>query len=120
MIYILIFLLLMPCTASAWDTTDIVLESTWQVLHIIDWQQTLSIARNPNEWYELNPILGKHPSVGNVNTYMFCSAIGHGIVSHYIPKLLGKQSRNIWQATSILITFSAVANNYSIGIRFAL
>ena len=41
----------------------------------LDWLQTLSIARNPMLFSELNIILGKHPSVTRVCVY-FALCIG--------------------------------------------
>lgn len=35
----------------------------------LDWLQTLTIARNPAQWSEINVILGKHPSVSRVCWY---------------------------------------------------
>lgn len=39
------------------------------ILTVADWAQTRYIAKNPNDYRELNPILGSHPSVGKVNIY---------------------------------------------------
>ena len=37
-------------------------EWVWQSLHTIDMVQTIRIAKNPDKFRELNPLLGKHPS----------------------------------------------------------
>ena len=43
---------------------------------VLDWLQTLWIARNPNLTWEINIILGKHPSVSRVCLYFaICIAI---------------------------------------------
>lgn len=36
---------------------------------ILDWKQTLMIARNPDRFVELNPILGAHPTEDQVALY---------------------------------------------------
>lgn len=43
---------------------------------IVDWLQTLSIAREPDRFYEVNIVLGKHPSVARVSWYFaICIAL---------------------------------------------
>ena len=37
-------------------------------LILADWSQALRIAHNPCRWYERNPLLGRHPSEGRLNT----------------------------------------------------
>jgi hypothetical protein len=62
-VQILVFLL--PTNifaADEWSTQDKSLEATWQILHFIDWRQTRTIAKNPDKYREMNPILGEHPS----------------------------------------------------------
>ena len=39
------------------------------ILLVIDWAQTLMIARHPHRWREQNPILGPHPTVAQVHAY---------------------------------------------------
>lgn len=41
----------------------------------LDWLQTLSIARNPAQWAEINVILGKHPTVARVCWYFGVCAV---------------------------------------------
>lgn len=45
------------------------------VLLFIDWTQTMTIASNPEIWFELNPILGKHPSPTFVTRYFIAVAM---------------------------------------------
>lgn len=48
---------------------------------ILDWSQTRYIAKNPIRYRELNPILGEHPTVGEVNAYfIFCIVAGSAVV----------------------------------------
>ena len=34
-----------------------------------DWGQTRYISKHPNTYYELNPILGRHPQISQVDSY---------------------------------------------------
>jgi hypothetical protein len=36
---------------------------------VVDWLQTLCIAREPDRFYEVNVLLGKHPSAARVSWY---------------------------------------------------
>ena len=69
---IILMLLLAAGTAHAfdpWDTTDKAVGVAAATAFVIDWRQTQSIARDPQHWSELNPMLGQHPSVGAVNRH---------------------------------------------------
>lgn len=112
---ILIFLLPSLVYAGSWDKTDTILEVTWQGLHQIDWAQTRYIAKNPDKLYERNPIMGRHPSIGKVNTYMGISAIVHPIVSYILPK----PYKRYWQYISIGVSGGCVLHNTNVGIRMS-
>ena len=94
-------------------TGDSLREAGWQVLHIVDWGQTLDIARNPGLYHEINPVIGRHPSVGRVNLYMGLSAAGHLAVSWALPK----EYRVYWQWMTIGVTGGLVGHNFNIGLR---
>ena len=111
---LLILLLLLPVQADAdWDWKDTSLEATWIALHVLDWGQTLDIARNSGEWSETNVILGRHPSIGNVNLYMGAWVIAHPIISYIIPSNV----RPYWQLISIGVTGTCVARNFRLGLE---
>ena len=52
-------------------------ELLYLLLHGLDWAQTRTIAKNPNKYSEINPILGRHPSTGRVNNYFLATGLGH-------------------------------------------
>lgn len=113
-ILLLIFLTVCPTVGHAdWTVQDTMLEATWMVLHIIDWGQTLDIARNPHRFYEINPIMGRHPSVGKVNSYMLASAIIHPLISYHLPQ----PYRKYWQYVTISISGGLVIHNFNIGLK---
>ena len=58
-----------------------VIEGSALVALILDWKQTLKIARNPLLYSETNKILGKHPSVAEVNRY-FIAVIALQILAY--------------------------------------
>lgn len=111
--YIFILLLLFPLSTFAWDKTDTQREIVWQVMHIIDWGQTVDIAKNPGKYYEINPLLGKHPSVEKVHKYMIASSLIHYVVS----TSLKSKYRKYWQYVTIGITGTLIMHNYRIGLR---
>jgi hypothetical protein len=99
--------------ADKWSTQDKSLEATYQVLHFIDWRQTRYIAKNPDDYYEMNPILGKHPSTTTVDLYFIAGAILHPIVTHYLPE----KYRPWWQGITITMSGTCVVNNFVVGIK---
>lgn len=111
---LLILFLLFPVIsyASDWNSADSIREVSWQIINFIDYGQTLGIAKNPDKYYERNPIIGKHPSVGTVNVYMIGSAVLHPVVSYFLPK----KYRQIWQYGTIITSGICVINNNSIGV----
>jgi len=110
-IVLIIFLIATPCYA--WDRNDTLREVAWQGLHLVDWGQTLNIAKEPTLYHEINPLMGKHPSVGKVNTYMCLSALTHLGVSALLPK----EYRIYWQWISIGVTSGLIIHNYNIGLK---
>lgn len=109
---------------NAWTATDTALQATYTVLHVMDWSQTLHIARNhvhcyPNGTgiacaldYEDNSLLGEHPSIGLVNSYFASTLVLHTAVSYILPK----PYRTIWQAITIGIEYGTVQHNRRTGI----
>lgn len=99
-----------------WTTTDTVLQATYTALHVMDWSQTLHIARNPEQYKEQNTFLGEYPSTGRVNSYMALTLIANTA----IPMYLKKPYRNIWQSIWIIHDYSFVQHNRRIGIGISL
>lgn len=111
LIFILLILSSSKCYAN-WNKSDTIREVVWQGIHVIDWGQTLEVARHPEKYHELNPILGRHPSVGRVNVYMGLSAVGHIVISYILPE----KARSYWQYVSIGVSGACVVNNFNIGL----
>lgn len=116
----LLLLILVPTVVHAdeWTSTDTAMQITYTVLHVIDWGQTLDVSKHPIRAggvpaSETNPVLGKHPSVGAVNTYMASTLAGHAVASYLLP---GKW-RTAWQVAGIGIEAYVVGRNYSLGFH---
>lgn len=103
-------------SGAEWTGTDTALELGWQALHFADWMQTLEIARKPEEYFERNVFLGRHPSTGEVNAYMASTAVLHLLVSAW----LDKPYRTAWQGITIVEVGIAVWNNHDIGLSVTL
>lgn len=82
-------------------------------LNIIDWGQTLDIADKPDEFREVNPILGEHPSKGRVNTYFALASLAKLGITHILPS----KYRKWWLGFNIAVSGYCVGNNYHIGAR---
>ena len=102
-----------PVAASEWTDTDTAWQAGYLLLHVADWRQTLNIAKNPDRFYEVNPLIGEHPSESKVNTYMAASAALHTGIAY---TLSGKWRRRFQQVT-IGMKAGIVGYNYSVGIR---
>jgi len=116
--FIIIIMVLIPVggqAADKWSSQDIALEGVYLGLMVLDWGTTLDIAERPREYREFNPFLGAHPARAQVNVYFLASGILHVGITHFLPA----KCRPYWQAVTIGISGASVANNLSIGLKFA-
>jgi len=102
----------LPVGAEEWTTTQKWLLAGAMSLHVVDWAQTRTIALNPDKYYERNPFLGRHPSVGRVNTHFAIGLVGLPLLAHYVPSI---RNYVLWSWGALEL--AAVSNNYYIGIR---
>jgi hypothetical protein len=113
---VILMLVVIPTSSSAfdkWTKTNTMLELSWLALDIVDWGQTLHIAKNPDEFHETNPLLGDHPSVSEVNRHFIIGAVIHAGFSYVLPR----KYREVFQIFSIGWTGNTVKRNYNIGLR---
>ncbi len=99
--------------AEDWSTQDTVLQGAFTIVTIIDWGQTRHIATHPDEFYETNKFLGKHPSLKKINIYF----IGYIMGNSGISTILWGSYRTIWQSFYFGMETNAIFKNYSIGIK---
>ena len=99
--------------AGDWTNADTARQAAYLTLHAADWGQTRNIAKRPDEFYEVNPILGEHPSIRRVDSYMAFSALAHTAISYALPP----KWRRRWQYASITVKAGIVGWNYSAGLK---
>jgi hypothetical protein len=116
---VLIFLLiLIPYPVQAyqfcenWTKTDTSFESIYVGLTIIDWGQTRNMVKEGG-YHEINPLLGRHPSLDTVDTLIPLGIVAHGLISMALPP----KYRRYWQFLFIGGEIAAVWNNYNVGLR---
>ncbi len=105
----------LPSPASAldpWTKTDTAFQLTWTAMHVLDWSQTRRIAKEPDRFCELNPILGRHPTTRQVDRYMAAGTVLNAAVAYALPK----PYRRAWQIVSIGMTGYCVTLNFRIGL----
>jgi len=76
-------LLLSGC--ASWTPQERILGGVSCLAAAADGYTTIRFLDNPNNW-EMNPILGKHPSDTEVITYMMASQLAVLIIAHFCPK----------------------------------
>ncbi len=116
---IMLFALCMPVSSVAadkWTTQNIIMEGTYHILRAVDWSQTRYIARHPKRFHEMNPVIGRYPSVSRVDQYFFITTFLHLAISHYLPE----NYRTVWQGMTIFVSAEMVGHNYSVGIKLDL
>ncbi len=124
-IIISVFVLASACApvwaADPWSKADIEREAVYLTLHVADWGQTRNIVHRADtgcaggpKCIELNPILGRNPSIRRVDTYFVVTALAHAAISHALPK----DWRKGWQYLTIGMEAGVVGYNYSIGLKF--
>ena len=102
--------------ASKWTAGDSYRHATFTGLMLADYLQTIEISRNPDRYYERNPILGNHPSEAEVTAYF----IGSYALVSAAAVALPPPYRDCLQYLAIGVEAGAVASNFSIGLRFGI
>lgn len=107
---LIISLTISHAAVAEWERT------TANTLLVADWLQTRDIATNDN-YREVNPILGAHPSIKEVDTYFALSIFGTNLVGEY---LLPEQHKHVWYKAISILQVTVVARNIRIGVKFKL
>jgi hypothetical protein len=81
-------------------------------LVVADWSQTRQIAKNPLDYREYNPILGKHPSVEKVDLLFAASLVG----SYYLFDSMD-ENRQKYLITASIVRGVVVGHNLNLGLR---
>ena len=100
-------------TERKWTKTDTAFQLAYYTLHTVDWLQTRYIAKRPEKYYESNPLIGTHPSIGRVNTYFAVTAV----INTLVPYALPKPYRTYWQGGMIGIEAVCIGSNARLGVK---
>jgi hypothetical protein len=96
-----------------WSTSTRALTGLSMALTVADWGQTRMIARNPQTYRELNPILGPHPSQSRVDAYMIGYLATQYLIAEYAPEPM----KTLLLTYVLVVQAKAVGNNRSIGLQ---
>ena len=108
-----ICLLFLGCATDPWTKEQVMLQGVSTTLAVMDWGQTLDIVDKPDQFYEVNPIIGKHPSRHRVNTYFALTSLAKIAITHILPS----EQRKWWLGLNIAISGYFVKGNYRGGLR---
>jgi hypothetical protein len=109
-----------------WSDADTYRELASLGLLGADWAQTRTISKhpldmNPDGTYawkaETNPLLGSHPSIGEVNNYFAASMLAHALIASQLPP----EIRKWFQYGTIGLEAPVVGRNkfnFGIGMTF--
>lgn len=95
-----------------WDRTDYTLLAMSTAVMAIDWRQTRRIAEEPKRFYEMNPILPRHPDHNQVDLYFAASWLIKVGIAHVLPS----DYRKIWLGAMAVGTLGIVIHNNNIGL----
>jgi len=128
-----LFLFVEDAAAAEWWDNTSKAEVAAETLIVVDWLQTRDIVRHQsdcsgssgvalvdlakqcgaNEYYETNPIIGKHPSMARVNTYFIGVIVGHWL----LDQSLSAEHRKWLENGTIMLELGVVGHNQHIGLR---
>lgn len=125
-LFILTVIGLAFCTSGC--STMSTYERTWQTMHLIDYGQTLHIARSPSCFREVNfmtkRLVGEHPSESEVALVTAGYALAHYGINRWLEAKAETTGGRGWhgvlrffQATTLLSKLHTVARNHSLGLR---
>lgn len=106
-------LLAMPAHAHDWTASEKGWAAAWLATRAVDWAQTRHIARHPDRFRELNPMLDPHPSLGEVNRMFLLTTAAGLLAAHYLP-----QYRTRLLQVYVVVGAGYVVHNIGIGVRF--
>jgi hypothetical protein len=109
--------------AEEWPSTDKWMLGAAVTLMVIDWGQTRDMTRHPwykthcptckDPYYEHNPLLGKTPSIGEVDKYFTAAILGTLGIAYVMPN----KYRPYFLGGVVSLQSYWVYNNHRIGLR---
>ena len=82
-------------------------------LIVVDYLQTRQIAKHPDQYHEVNLILGQHPSLGKVNNYFAIASV----LTYVIMDALPTEYRGWMLAAGITVEAVVVGSNFGLGLK---
>ncbi len=117
---ILIGVTLAGCSTHAsnwkeWDTEKRTVFAASNIALVADWSTTINITKRYDEnYHERNPILGRHPSRGDVNKYFVARTMLNYQMARYLPDPWDKWSLSF----TTLVHGKAASDNIGLGLEF--
>ncbi len=101
-----------------WSSQDLFLGSVGVVVHGADWGTTRQMPLsdyeiNGKKYWEINPLMGRHPTVQEVDAYMAVSLF----TKIFVTDFLDPKYRPWWQGLWIAVGVVCVKNNIDQGLR---
>lgn len=111
-------LLLTGCASNDWRDPSIRnRQITNTIVMALDTAQTVHIAREPDCYYERNPLLGKHPSVTRVITSGVLYSAGSWAAARWLDKAGWFKTAKVLQYMQLGAHGLAIGNNASRGLE---
>lgn len=98
-----------------WTTEQKVWAGVSTALILMDWGQTRYISKNPHRFHETNPLMGRHPTMGEVNRHFALSMAANLAVASLLPS----KWRTPWLVGVSGMQAHFVIHNKKMGIRMA-
>lgn len=92
---------------------DIILQSIYTGVSLIDWIQTKKLRETEHK--ELNPILGSDPDQETIDSLILSGIIVHGLIGYILPK----KYRSYWQMFFIGVETHTIVDNHNHGVRIS-
>lgn len=110
---LLLLALALPAQAQSLSSDEVKREAAYAALAVADWAQTRYTAKHYDQTgTEINPMLGRTPSLGRVNNYFAATLVFHAAVTYLLPP----RYRSAWQYTGIVFEAVIVGRNAYIGV----
>jgi len=102
-------------SANSWTMQDTLWEAAYLMTHVADWGQTRDISAQCGSggYYEVNPVIGRCPSMSRVNLYFLSTALLHAGTATLLPK----KYRRFFQTSTMVMEIGYITNNYNIGLK---
>ena len=89
-------------------------------LMVIDYGQTRWMAQHPDHWWEVNPMMGKHPNTETIDVNFLGAAMTYAVTAWALPPKAETGYKKWLNRENFFFTFSVVeatnvGNNFRIG-----